>query len=436
MMNIKTYDFKPRIVEGLQIKFLKEDERGKFYVIGKAHGSTLLKVHEVGKEIIEMLDGTKSLADIEEILKQKKIEVDLEEFILLLGENGFLENYEVERKKFEEDKKLRIFYFSLVKNIENFINRVYSVLSPIFRWKLFWLLVSFISIVSSFFVALVISGYLNPQTFIFFRGSALFAFVVYMLIIAPFLVALHELAHAITCVHYGGKPKELGIGFYLFTPFFYIDVSDVWFLEKKHSMMVFLAGPLMNLLIGSVSFLFSLSPFLPESLRSLMLMVTFWAYMATLAGFNPVIEGDGYYILQVMLNFPNLNSNTWSYISMWLKRRMRLISKEKYEDFLTCYSEKERKILRVYSPCVLLVNSFLIYIMIVWGFFLLQEYFRITYLIVTSPSEIPASTIFLWVIQSFYAVLLFIFIPYRLFKRLLATLKLKSIISIFRNRTA
>ncbi|MBF0426906.1 MAG: hypothetical protein HQL66_13920, partial [Magnetococcales bacterium] len=56
-------------------------------------------------------------------------------------------------------------------------------------------------------------------------------------------IACHELAHGLTCKHYGGEVREMGFLLLLFQPCLYCNVNDAWMFEKdRQRIHVALAG--------------------------------------------------------------------------------------------------------------------------------------------------------------------------------------------------
>jgi fumarate reductase subunit D len=65
-----------------------------------------------------------------------------------------------------------------------------------------------------------------------------------------FLTALHELAHGLTCKHFGGEVHEIGVLLLFFTPCLYCNVSDAWLLrEKSKRLLVTFAGGYWDLVL-------------------------------------------------------------------------------------------------------------------------------------------------------------------------------------------
>ncbi|UCG35918.1 MAG: hypothetical protein JSV64_04595 [Candidatus Bathyarchaeota archaeon] len=393
---------------------MKEDERGKFYIIGISQQSIFLRVHQVGKDIIESLDGFTSVAEISDDLRKRNVDVDLQRFISDLGNEGFIENYPFPQSKKKGDGKLRVWYMPFLKNPEKTLNLFHRFLLHFNKRILLNLFLLFNILAVIFFVASVFLGFLHLQ-FFSLEESSFLAFMIYMLLIFPLLGLAHELAHAVICFHYGGKPNEIGIAVYLFTFFFYAETSDIWLFDKKKSILVFLAGPLATLFIGNVSFLIYIS-LQTSAWSQLFLMVAFASYLSVLSGLNPLIEADGCYILQALVVFPNIHSHLWSYASSWLKRSFGLSSEKEFEDFTSTYSKAERKTLRIYTPLALLMNGMMLAIIIPWSISLIQEFARLTLDLTTTFPNLEASVTALWIFQGAYLSLVFAFSLLRITK--------------------
>jgi putative peptide zinc metalloprotease protein len=122
----------------------------------------------------------------------------------------------------------------------------------------------------------------------------------------------HELAHAVTCTYFGAPVTDAGFGIYLTFPVFYVNVTETLFFEEKYKKVaVFLAGPYFELVLWALLvllwyFLSSLQVFF--SLFLVLLVVKI------LLTFNPLIKFDGYYILEDILEIPNLRRRSFEYL--------------------------------------------------------------------------------------------------------------------------
>ncbi len=416
-------EFKPKLSSEVKVRFLKEDERGKFYIIGTTGESAFLKVHQVGKDVVDALDGHTSVAQIADDLRRKNVDIDLTRFISLLGQEGFIENYPHSRLRQKSREKLRIHYLPFLKNPERILGILHSLLSGLFKPALLMLFIPFNVFIVLYFASGVLIGSFRLQ-FFSLGESTFLAFALYFLLFFPFLGLMHELAHAVTCFHYGGKPSEIGMAVYLFTFFFYADTSDTWMFDKRKSILVFLAGPLITLFTGNVFFLLHLF-FQSHPFTQVFVLIAFASYLSVLFGFNPLIEADGYYILQTLMDFPNIHLHAWSYASSWFRYRLGLISKREHEELTSSYSESERKMLAVYTPLAVLMNVLIVFIMLPWSILVLHEYVQLTSALVKAFPNFDVSMVAIWFFEGAYLFLVFVYSSFRIIKQAVRKLRVR-----------
>ncbi|MEO2019388.1 MAG: hypothetical protein ABGZ53_34060 [Fuerstiella sp.] len=120
---------------------------------------------------------------------------------------------------------------------------------------------------------------------------------------------VHELAHGLTCHHFGGECHEIGMAFMFFSPCLYCDVSDSWILpQKRHRILIAAAGIYIEVLMSALALL--LWSWTQPGLLNVLLMNTFLVTAATTVIYNanPLLRYDGYYILADWLEIPNLRA--------------------------------------------------------------------------------------------------------------------------------
>ena len=66
------------------------------------------------------------------------------------------------------------------------------------------------------------------------------------------LKSVHELGHGLTCKHFGGEVHEVGFMSLVFTPYFFVNVTDSWVMpDRKHRMLVSAAGIYVELIFAA-----------------------------------------------------------------------------------------------------------------------------------------------------------------------------------------
>lgn len=120
---------------------------------------------------------------------------------------------------------------------------------------------------------------------------------------------VHELAHALTCKHFGGRCHEMGLMLLVFTPCLYCNVSDAWMMRNRwHRIAVSGAGIFVELLLAAgASLLWWASE--PGVLNSICLnMMIVCSVNTLLFNGNPLLKYDGYYVLADLVGVPNLGA--------------------------------------------------------------------------------------------------------------------------------
>lgn len=133
-----------------------------------------------------------------------------------------------------------------------------------------------------------------------------------------FAVVLHELAHALTVKRFGRQVHRAGIGWYMWGPIAFVDTSDMWLDDRGPRILVTLAGPLTNALIGAGFSLIALVAGTGAA-GAIVWQFALANFLIALINLNPMLEVDGYYILMDALDRPQLRREALSWIGgpMW-----------------------------------------------------------------------------------------------------------------------
>ena len=166
------------------------------------------------------------------------------------------------------------------------------------------------------------------------------------LLAAMFAVSTaHEFAHGLTCKHFGGEVREVGLLLMYFQPALYCNVSDTWlFPEKRKRLWVGFAGPYFELFLWACAVLVWRLTDPETSLNYGALAVLATSGFKTLLNFNPLLKLDGYYLLSDLLGVPNLRRRAYSYLGAGIKRLVGLGGSA-----LTEIPRRERRICLAYG---------------------------------------------------------------------------------------
>jgi len=135
------------------------------------------------------------------------------------------------------------------------------------------------------------------------------------------LKCVHETAHGLVCLRYGGVIRETGFVLAVFTPLAYVDASSSWaFRSRWQRIHTAAAGIYVELLIASIAMLlwsYCDSMLVRHILQNVMVM----ASVSTLVfNLNPLMRFDGYYILSDLLQIPNLMAESTQVLSSTARR--------------------------------------------------------------------------------------------------------------------
>ncbi len=352
---------------------IRENVKGdgtKVYVIKDPLTDAYFQIGEPEYYIISILDGNKSVSEIAADFKARfQVDIELETidgFLNHLQNLCFLDNdltrqelltkqriasVDTKRTTYQKAVFIKIKAVDPGKLFERLINYSRFFFTRKFIWGAAFL-ISFaflLTVSNNRAITGDFSRLLNLQGIIIFYVS-MFAVLV-----------MHEFAHGLACKYYGGEVHEIGFLLIYFQPAFYCNVSDAWlFTEKSKRLLVSLAGGFFQLFLWALAVIVWRVTAQDTLINEIALAVIYFAGIATLFNFNPLLKYDGYYLLSDWLEIPNLRKKAGSY---WrgLMRKIFLGAKSE-NSHLTL---KEKRIFFYYG-----FLSF-IYVVFVLGYFFL-----------------------------------------------------------------
>ncbi len=130
------------------------------------------------------------------------------------------------------------------------------------------------------------------------------------------LKVIHELAHALTCRHFGARCHEMGVMLLVLFPALYCDVSDIWRLPSKWQRMAVSAAGMIAEIVIAAAALIGWWVTEPGLMNTWLLGVAMIASVGTFAvNANPLLRYDGYYLLSDLWEIPNLGPRAHGYWS-------------------------------------------------------------------------------------------------------------------------
>jgi len=137
----------------------------------------------------------------------------------------------------------------------------------------------------------------------------------------PVIKACHEFAHAYAVKLWGGEVHDMGLCLLVLVPAPYVDASSAWaFRERNKRVLVGAAGILAELFLAALG-LFVWLTVEPGIIAQAGLFTFMTGAISTLLfNANPLLRFDGYFILQDLIEIPNLASRSGRYYIYLLQR--------------------------------------------------------------------------------------------------------------------
>ena len=150
-------------------------------------------------------------------------------------------------------------------------------------------------------------------------GTPYYIFLIWLSF--PFIKAVHELAHALTVMRWGGEVREYGFTLFLLVPAPYVDASDAGgFRHRGQRAFVGAAGIIAELALASLALLVWLNV-QPGMVKDIAFVTMFIASVSTLIfNGNPLLPFDAYYVLSDLVDVPNLSPRSKKYWNNILRR--------------------------------------------------------------------------------------------------------------------
>ncbi len=313
------------------------DFRGtRWYILSDAIRGKHLRFNDVAYEFIGRLDGDQS---IEEIYQQVNTKLgsdsptrqDLLSIMVQLFGIGALKSgmpADVEqlfsRQQAEQsgNRSRRLLNPLAIRfpllDPDRFLNRSITAVRPLFSvgGAVIWSLVVFIATMLLLInyqelMATMKADVLQPTNLLI------------MVALFPLMKAFHEFAHAYAVKVWGGEVHEMGITLLVLMPVPYVDASAAWaFREKYKRVLVSAAGMIMEIFLAAIALcIWTLVE--PGLIKTAALSAFLIGTVSTiLFNANPLLRFDGYYMLQDLIEIPNLYSRAAKYVMYLFKSRV------------------------------------------------------------------------------------------------------------------
>ena len=142
--------------------------------------------------------------------------------------------------------------------------------------------------------------------------------------LALVLMPIHEIAHGLTCKHYGGRVTEMGFMLIYLSPAFFTDTTQGMVTgDRRQRLMISVAGVWTELIVCAIAttLWWGTAPGTAvHDFAYTIILIT--GIGVVLINWNPLIKLDGYHMLCEILGIVDLKEASTLYVSSWLKRHV------------------------------------------------------------------------------------------------------------------
>ncbi len=283
-----------------------EEEGASYFVIKDPSANRYFRVKPLEHFLITQFDGKTSLETIRRRASEERnvlvSEEVLSRFADKFRELGLLRRGEEGAAPPERAPSRSLFHFKLpFANPEALLDKLY----PKLRWCFSTAFVALACLI--FLVATAIFVLNGEELLVGLEGVVSLEGLLFVLVTISLTTVLHEMAHALTCRHFGGRVTDMGFLLLYFVPCFYCNVGDTYlFRGKRERLWVFFSGGFFELFVWALAVV-GWRLVAPGTMASRALfVVSAVSGVRSLFTFNPLIQMDGYFMLSEHLGIKNL----------------------------------------------------------------------------------------------------------------------------------
>ncbi|MGH9391473.1 MAG: hypothetical protein ACRD1Z_17850, partial [Vicinamibacteria bacterium] len=283
-----------------------EEEGLSFYVIKDPSSNRYFRVKPLEHFLITQFDGKTSLQTIRRRASEEKnvlvSEEVLSRFADKFSELGLLRREEDGAASLQAPASRSLFHWKLpLANPEALVDWLYPKVRWCFSTSFVGLACLSLLVASAVFLLNAEDLVLGLESVVSLEG------LLFVLVTVSLVTVLHEMAHALTCRHFGGRVTDMGFLLLYFLPCFYCNVGDTYrFRGKRERLWVFFSGGFFELFVWALAVL-GWRLVAPGTVASRALfVVAAVSGVRSLFNFNPLIQMDGYFMLSEQLGIKNL----------------------------------------------------------------------------------------------------------------------------------
>jgi putative peptide zinc metalloprotease protein len=303
-----SFGMKPRVRSGYALKRLDASEGSRRWILKDLNSNRFLRLSDNDASLFELIDGSRSLADLIGEAEQRFGAAGaprLARLLADLSERGYLAGVAGAAAEEEAPKG---FLRRLFKPREKTVDGLGGFFDALYRrggWVLFTrpalysIAVLIVAGLAAFFY-LIVGRYGTP--FVVSRRIGLGALVFLLGRFA--VVAVHETAHGLAMASFGRRIERAGLKLVAIFPYAFVDTSEAWFEPRPRRIAISAAGPISDFSLGA--FFSICCVFVEGTVRDVFFQLAFAGYVGAFFNLNPFIDRDGYHILVDYLREPGL----------------------------------------------------------------------------------------------------------------------------------
>jgi putative peptide zinc metalloprotease protein len=208
-------------------------------------------------------------------------------------------------------------------NPDKFLTWLYKWTSFVFTW--WFSLITIIVFAGAGAISIAHWDEIGHDTVEFFSFSHMsWNDLIIFYVLALLTMCWHELAHGLTCKHYGARIPAMGFLLVYLAPAFYTDTSEGFVVATRYQRFIIaMAGAWSELYLYAVATpIWWGTPPGSSIHNAAYLMMLMTGIAGLFINWNPLIKLDGYYMLCEILGIGDLKESSTAYTSAWVKRNV------------------------------------------------------------------------------------------------------------------
>lgn len=357
----------PILKEDFTIEFMDNEKKEKSYML-----TTPVKKYKISqecKDIINAMDGKNTYEDISNILD---MEVSINELVELY-ENLFNKMGIIKGSKYLSAKKKNFLFWRIELINSKKICR-FKFTDKLFKKKI---AISMCVLILMINLLGIIKFYDNDTIYdvvkLFKKGSTM----IIPLLLTYLSIFIHELGHFFCSKYFGVTPGNIGFGIYFTSPVLFVNLDEIWKLNKRERVFVNLAGLYFQYIYLS---LISLISIIFDFKNVFILCLIFG--ICCLTNLIPFIKLDGYWVLADYFEIENLLKYSVNILLSKFRIKKESIKLKKKLD------ENQKKFLHIYVIGLLIfIIAFVIVLTSMLGYSIFSIYKNIEYYLLYGSIE-------------------------------------------------